>query len=238
MNFSIVIPSKNPDNCRACVESILAQEPDLPLRNICVVDDGAYDGLKDGGRPDWLDDLTWIAGIEPFSFPRNVNLGLELAFNKHGVDAVILLNDDALLQTPGGFRFLASESCNRQYFGLISATTNVAGNPQQNPQGIGLREAQRVVAFVCVAIPKSTFEKIGPFDERFGGTNAEGRTIYGFDDNDYCRRVREIDLKLGVHDGCYVDHGSLCSTFRGGPRAGGDIEPARKLYIAKWGDCN
>jgi len=91
---------------------------------------------------------------------------------------------------------------------------------------------------VCVLIPRRTIETVGLLDERFGGLTANGQRIYGWDDNDYCRRVRNAGLKIGIHDGCYVDHGSLKSTFRGDPRAAGDISAGRELYLAKWGDLN
>ncbi|HEV2169932.1 MAG TPA: hypothetical protein VGR40_03235, partial [Candidatus Binatus sp.] len=69
----------------------------------------------------------------------------------------------------------------------------------------------------------------GLLDERFAN-------CYGWEDNDYCRRVRESGLKLGIFDDCFVDHSSLHSTFRGMPRAGGDISQGREIYRQKWGD--
>jgi GT2 family glycosyltransferase len=118
-------------------------------------------------------------------------------------------------------------------FGVISATTNVAGNPAQIRSGVipfipQLHEEPRVVVFVCVFIPRRTIDAVGLLDERF--------TAYGWEDNDYCRRVREAGLKIGIFDGCYVDHGSLKSTFRGDPRASGDISAGGVIYRDKWDD--
>jgi glycosyltransferase involved in cell wall biosynthesis len=234
MSLSVIIPSKTARNLSACVEAVRKHEP---AARIIVIDDGLC------GWSDTLD-VFRIGGVKPFIFARNVNLGINATREPIDVsrmqdvepkyvpapfrDDVVLLNDDALLETPYGFSLLQEAAAQHPEYGLISATTNLAGNTQQLPRGIGLREADRVVAFVCVYIPRRTIEKVGLLDERF--------TAYGWEDNDYCRRVRAAGLKLGVHDGCYVNHGSLRSTFRGDPKAAGDISKGMAIYRAKWGD--
>jgi len=191
-----------------------------PGNEIIVVDDGM--------ETDWLDrdPVMIIPGVKPFIFARNVNIGIRAAAQ----DDVILLNDDALLQTPGGFTAMAAVARDHPEYGLIAATTNVTGNLNQLPKGIGLREDPRQVCFICVYIPRTTIEKVGLLDERF--------VDYGCEDDDHCLRVRKAGLKLGIFDGCFVDHGSLRSSFRGGPRAGGDFHPNLKRFIAKWGHDN
>lgn len=172
--------------------------------------------------------IDWHKGIKPFIFSRNANIGIAAA----GSDDVILLNDDAMLRTSAGFNAMQQAAEEHPEFGIIASSTNVTGYIVQHPHGIGLREAS-IVAFVCVLIPRKTLDLIGTLDERFTG--------YGWDDVDYCRRVRNAGLKVGVFDGCYVDHGTLTSTFRGaapGNSAPGDIAPGRKIYAAKWGDVD
>jgi glycosyltransferase involved in cell wall biosynthesis len=233
--FSVVIPSRNIDNLSSCMQAVCRCEPEA---RIIVIDDG-LEGvdwprpivMRNGnGSPYPSTEIRM--GIKPFSFPRNVNLGIRAA----GDDDVVLCNDDALLQTPGGFSLLAREAEAHSEYGIISATTNVAGNPSQSWMGVGLRDEPRTVAFVCVYIPRRTIETVGLMDERFGGTAQDGRRIYGFCDNDMCRRIRNAGLKIGIHDGCFVDHGSLRSEFRGDPRAAADISAAGELYTEKWGD--
>jgi hypothetical protein len=217
--MSVIIPSKTDANVVACMEAVRRNEPSAILR---IIDDGL--------SLDWLprEDLMPAfghRGPKPFIFARNVNLGIAAA----GSDDVILLNDDALLETPGGFSAMQRAAEEHPEYGVISATTNVAGNRDQFPRGEGLRDAgEKCVAFVCVLIPRRTIERVGLLDERF--------TAYGWEDNDYCRRVRESGLKVGIFDGCYVDHGSLQSTFRGDPRAAGDIHAGAQIYQEKWGD--
>lgn len=224
--FSVIIPSKRIENLVPCVEAVRACEPDA---RIIVVDDGLELWPE---APSALLGCTFVSGQKPFSFPRNVNIGVKAA----GRDSVWILNDDAILRTPGGFSGIAKVAEQHPEFGIISATTNVAGNRSQFPLNIGLREEPRTVAFVCVFLPRKTFDTVGLMDERFGGMTEDGRRIYGFCDNDLCRRIREAGLKIGIHDGVFVDHGSLRSEFRGDPNAAGDISLAGELYTQKWGD--
>lgn len=241
--LSVVIPSKTASNLEACVRAIRAAGEN---RRIIVVDDfpqevGGGHPLADcngylAKSPGPAQPMLWCMGEKPFVFARNCNRGIKAA----GTDDVILLNDDALLKTTGGFSAMQRAAEAHPEFGIISATTNVAGNPSQFPQGIkGLIEEPRIVAFVCVLIPRRTIEVVGLMDERFGGFTQDGRRIYGFCDNDYCRRIRNEGLKIGIYQGgCFVDHGSLRSSFRGDPGAAGDISAGAELYQAKWGDLN
>jgi GT2 family glycosyltransferase len=217
MGLSVIIPSKSASNLIPCLGAIHANDPRAWSR-VIVMDDGT------GLSQDELFPAISQACPKPFIFARNCNLGIVAA----GDDDVILLNDDALLHTPGGFTSMQRAAQEHPEFGVISATTNVAGNPEQFPRRVGLREVSGPVAFICVLIPRRTIELVGLLDERF--------TAYGWEDNDYCRRVRMAGLKVGVFDGCYVDHGSLASTFRGAPHAAGDISQGATIYQQKWGD--
>ena len=214
MSLSVIIPSRTASNLIPCAKAVQEHEP---FAKIVVIDDG----LRVAGFPFH----RVIEGKKPFIFSRAVNQGIQTTSGD-----VVLLNDDAILQTPGGFTEMQKLAEQHQEFGIISATTNVVGNPNQQPRGIGLREEARMVAFVCVLIPRRTIEQVGLLDERF--------IAYGFDDNDYCRRVREAGLKIGIADQCFVDHASLISTFRGAAYSPGDISQNAEIYRQKWGDLN
>ena len=237
--LSVVIPSKTETNLRACVSAI--REGGETCR-IIVVDDGLDLNRLAPLDDCWLcahDPIQVIAGVQPFIYARNCNLGIKAS----GDDSVILLNDDALLESPGGFALLQRAVEEHPEYGLISAATNVAGNPAQwRREGGRLRTCPSptpgnsfaTVAFVCVFLPRRTIETVGLMDERFGGVTPEGKRIYGHCDNDFCRRVTLAGLKIGIHDGAFVNHGSLTSTFRGDPNTI-DMEAARALYLEKWG---
>jgi GT2 family glycosyltransferase len=155
----------------------------------------------------------------------------DLQANPHDV---LLLNDDAMLETPGGFTAMWHCSLNHREYGIIASTCNNVGNPNQFPrkpdQQVGLVEEKRMVCFVCVMIPRRTLKRVGGLDETF--------TAYGVEDDDYSLRVRKAGLKIGVLDTVFVDHGSLKSTFRGNPSAPADFGPNLLRYIAKHGEDN
>lgn len=223
MAWRVIIPSANANNLSRCVDAIYRAEPGVSADRIIVVDDGARRQTRDDGRRLCV---TWVPGQKPFVFARNVNIGIRAA----GRDDVIVMNDDALLVTPGGFSLLAEVAHQHPDLGVVAACTNNAGNPNQFPRGIGLRIEDRMVCFICVYIPRRTIDAIGLLDERYTG--------YGLDDDDYCLRVRLGGLKLAIHDGCFVDHKSLLSTYRGASNRGGDMRENMQKFVAKWGFDN
>ena len=219
MSFKIVILSAQAGNLVPCVQAILEHEPDLEPRNIIVVDDGAR---KLAERQ--LPDVTWVTGQKPFVFARNANLGLA-----HAQDNTILINDDALLITPRGFSQLSEKIQKMPEIGICSAAIQgVIGNPRQKVTGNGrIRFEPKMLAFVCVYLPKTIFQQVGPLDERFVG--------YGFDDNDYCTRVLAAGFQLAIWDGCVVDHsGKLPSSYRTQQGVQELFHNNQRLYQNKW----
>jgi GT2 family glycosyltransferase len=216
MNLSVIIPSRTAANLIPCVEAVRRHEP---AARIIIVDDSPDLSLHP--TPGWMPAVA-LEGVKPFIFARNCNLGIRAA----GSDDVILLNDDALLETTGGFRVMQRASELHPEYGVIGAVTNVTGQPLQRPHGIGLREVPHF-AFVCVLIPRRTIDWVGLLDERYC-------LDYGVEDLDYCEATRRAGLKVGVFDHCYVDHGSLTSSFRGGPSNPRSFARNKALFDAKW----
>lgn len=212
MSYSVVILSANAATLVACVRSVVEHEPALPPERVIVVDDGA----RTEAEPH-LPAVTWISGQKPFVFARNANLGMQAPLAA-GHD-VILLNDDARPETPGGFSALAEQAGRHEDVGILSAgIRGMVGNPRQlaaprpadaatdSDTAVAVRIEPVTLAFIAVCIPRRTVETLGELDERFSG--------YGFDDNDYCARALQAGLELGVWGGCVVEHGTLPPTFR------------------------
>lgn len=225
--IAVVIPSKNVNNIVPCVAAVRRNDPSC---SIVIVDDGidwsdAPDGMPPGRPSDMI-----VQGRKPFVFSRNVNFGIRTAL-ACGAEGTVVLNDDAILLTRGGFSTLAITATLHPEYGVISAACNNVGNPNQWNRGTRrLREEPRMVCFVCVYIPRTTIERVGYLDERY--------VDYGMDDDDYCWSVRKAGLRIGIHDGCMVDHGSLISTYRGDPRTPADYMPNLKRFKEKWGFDN
>jgi hypothetical protein len=214
--FSIIIPSKSASNLAPCIRAI--REAGETAR-IIVVDDG----VDFAGQQPMFAGVQCVAGIKPFVFARNINIGIRAV----GEDDVILLNDDALLKTPAGFSLLMSAANASPDFGCIGAVTNLTGQPLQQPHRIGLRDVGHI-AFICVYIPSRTIRQIGLLDERYC-------LDYGVEDRDYCEAITRAGMKVGVLDDCFVDHASLTSTYRGKPEAGRSFARNYELFKAKWG---
>jgi len=216
------------------VAAVRKNEPDA---RIIVVDDG----LDRFGLP--LGDIFLEPGVKPFIFARNANIGIKACTRMVDVtthsdpgpklisgpfgDDVVLLNDDALLESVGGFTLLSECCAADPSIGIIGATTNVTGQTLQWRQNVGLRQVPHI-AFVCVFIPRTTINRIGMLDEQYC-------IDYGVEDRDYCEAVNRAGLKVCVHDGCYVDHGSLVSSFRGDPKTPRPYMQNLALFRKKWG---
>ena len=221
--IAIIVPSKNPDNAIRCFSAIREHEP--CTRIICV-DDGAGEQAMSVYSPS--ESMVWIKGESPFIFARNVNKGIAAA----GGDDVIICNDDALLMTPGGFTDMAIAAEKNPEYGVISASiSGFVGNRNQVHTGIGgLRDEPRMVCFIAALIRRNVIEQVGLLDEDFVG--------YGFDDDSYCLRARRAGYKIGVFDGCVVQHGTLPSTFRSRPDALALFQQNDKVFRAKHGAGN
>lgn len=216
--FTVVIPSKDAQNLEACLKAVYQFEPGC---DVVVVDDG-LERFPRGPQ--------YVMGEKPFCFAKNINIGIQAVSKDRDV---ILMNDDALLKTPGGFSGLASYSRTWPEFGLIAPVSDGVGNPNQQPTDIRptamIRSETRMVCFVCVYIPRTTLDVVGLLDERYVG--------YGLDDDDYCFSVRKAGLKLGICDACHMNHSTLTSTFRGHGKDA-PFTGNMKLFIEKWGTDN
>lgn len=222
MSFQIVIPSRTASNVMPCIEAVRAAGQ---RERVIVVDDGVDWTEADAEGSRWFaqNDIVAIEdGVKPFIFARNCNVGIRAA----GDDDVILLNDDALLRTPNGFSEL-SRLAQHEDIGIIGAVTNLTGQPLQWAKGVGLRQVSHF-AFVCVYIPRRVINRVGMLDERYC-------IDYGVEDRDYCEAVNRAGLKCCVYDHCFVDHGSLVSSFRGDPKTPKSFAENYKLFQQKWG---
>lgn len=232
-SYSVIIPSRNIGNLNKCV-STLRQMGEMG--RIIVVWDG---NTRD--TDEWFDSdetkgpLMVDEGISPFVFARNINIGIRAA----GADDVVLLNDDALLQTPEGFDDLASFCEPGSPWGAVcpSFTPGSVGTPNLVWRGRPFVAEEKVMlVFACVYIPRSTIDRVGLLDERFGvNAGGPGARGYGLEDDDYSLRIRQAGLKLGVYDGVLVDHvpesTGLKSTFRHDPEHPHDVRAHEELFV-------
>ncbi|MBI5239763.1 MAG: glycosyltransferase family 2 protein [Elusimicrobia bacterium] len=198
---------------RDCAASIRRHTPQ-PYELI-FVDNGSRDGA--------CRELRRIRGssARPVRIIRNRENRFFAAGNNQGIAAargenIVLLNADTLV-TPGWLRGLADCSRRDPRIGLVGPYTNQAAGQQvvwpaayRCPGGLdawsrawsrGRRGRARRVPWLvgfCWLIPRAVVEKVGVLDERFGPG--------GFEDYDYCLRVRLAGYELAIAEDVYIHH--------------------------------
>jgi GT2 family glycosyltransferase len=238
----IVLTYNNLDFTKACLRSI-AEDSGWPNLEVIVVDNASTDGT-----PAFLQ--AWAAegpgrrvilNPENAGFSAGNNVGLAAARG----DYLILLNNDTYV-TPNWVRTLVNHLARHPDIGLVGPVTNNIGNEarieiQYEDMG-GMRRAAaaytrrhigelldvRTAAFFCVAMRRSTFERVGPLDEAFG-------TGF-FEDDDYCRRVEAEGLRVVVADDVFVHH-HLSASFDAlkAEKKQALFDRNKAIYEAKWG---
>ena len=234
--FSIIIPSKNVSNLTQCIGAIRLRGE---TARIIIVDDGLLDDerlvtIENSPLADLQPPVTMIPGVKPFVFARNVNLGIKAA----GTDDVVIMNDDALLETELGLSRLAHDAAHNPEYGVIAASVDSCGTPNQMHCSVktGLRVEKVMLAFICVFIPRRILDELGLLDDRFAvNAGGDGRRGYGCEDDDFSWRVREAGYLLGVENDVFVTHTQLPSTFRSDREHPADVKIHEALFEKKWG---
>jgi hypothetical protein len=220
--FSIVVPSRNIANLTACVKALRDAGE---TATVVAVWDGTALEAATVETEDEATMMCW-GGPQPFCFARNINIGIHAAGAN---DDVILLNDDALLETPHGLSAMAAQW---SPFGVLSARVRGPAHPVHAlSQRIG-GDANDItlapfVPFVCVRITRECINRVGLLDEQF--------TPGSYEDNDYCRRVVQAGMRIGVYNACTVNHETLPHTFRpAGEKDKYDLATNAERYSRKW----
>lgn len=168
----------------------------------------------------------YLHSEEMLGYAGAVNVGVAAARGDH----VVLLNNDAWPVSQGWDRELLGVFDIWPGASVVSPVTNFVNSPYQycagpHEVGYGLLEVV-TLNFVAVMMWRSLFDDIGPLDEQFGPGN--------FEDDDYCRRVRQLGGRLVVHKGVYVHHVGH-QTLRHLPMAK-LMQENRRRFRQKWGD--
>ncbi len=199
------------DLSKKCLDS-LERFTAVPYELI-IVDNGSNDGTVDflnqyrSGKKN----VRCIFNSENLAFSKANNQGIREAKGEY----ILLLNNDVIL-TGGWLKRMQKclEISNR--VGAAGPCTNVASGPQKISPGYeDLSELQnyscafaiknagrwinchRLNAF-CFIIKREVVEQVGLLDERFGPG--------GFEDYDYCLRIRQAGYKIMLAGDVYVHH--------------------------------
>ncbi|WP_211353912.1 glycosyltransferase [Thiohalocapsa marina] len=239
----IVLTYNNLDYTKACLES-LEQFTDYPDWELIIVDNASTDGtpafLQDyaGGRSH----VRLILNDDNLGFAGGNNCGLRVAKG----DYVVLLNNDTYV-TQGWLYGLIRHLAKDPKLGLVGPVTNNIGNEAKidihysnmSEMAVAARAytaaharhliPNDVVAFFCVAWRRSLLEEVGLLDEQF--------ELGFFEDDDYCRRVREAGYGVAIAEDVFIHH-HLSASFGTLPDEARKrlFDDNRARYEAKWGE--
>lgn len=238
----VVVTYNNIAFTRACLAS-LEEHTQYAAIEIIVVDNASSDG-----SPDFL--TEWAAGAanrklilnsDNRGFAAANNQGLAIA----GGEYLVLLNNDTYV-TPGWVRTLFKHLQRDPSIGLIGPVTNNIGNQAKihieydgmeqmlveagryTRAHIGQTFPLQTAAFFCVMFSRSVYERVGDLDEAFG------RGF--FEDDDYCRRVEQLGLRVVCAEDVFIHH-HLSASFNKVKSADRQklFEDNKATYEAKWG---
>jgi GT2 family glycosyltransferase/glycosyltransferase involved in cell wall biosynthesis len=242
----VVLTYNNLAFTEACLFSIEAYS-DYRNLEVIVVDNASTDGSADWLR-NWASTPSdaghrrrLVLNASNLGFSAGNNVGLREATG----DYLVLLNNDTYV-TPGWVRGLCAHLRRDPRLGLVGPVTNNIGNEarieiaysdmtamiaeagRRTRRRPGARLNLPTVAFFCVAMARSTFERVGELDEAFG--------IGFFEDDDYCRRVALADLSVACAEDVFVHH-HLSASFDAlkAERKRELFETNKAIYEAKWG---
>jgi GT2 family glycosyltransferase len=155
------------------------------------------------------------------SFSNGVNVGVNAGSSKF----ICVLNDDAIV-TDGWDGQLIQDASQKEV-GLVGARSNFASGAQMDPSFIG---EPPFLVFVCVAMRREVWEKVGPMDEiNFDGFSSE--------DLDYSWRVVKHGFKLKVSNAFVLHAGSrtLAATTGDALARQRNDQKYNQRLVEKWG---
>ena len=210
--LSVIIPTRdNPGLLKACIDSLHATALKHRLLDIHIVDNGSVRSetrrllasLEQSGR---------VAQVVPFDEPFNWSRVNNIAARRCSGDGLLFLNDDTEMLSHGwdahilslmadpkigviGARMLYPDRTVQHagfIFGMDNGPQHEGRWMEENDAGPDLRwcRARRTVAVTgaFMAIPRSAFEHLGPFDET--------ELAIDFSDIDWCLRARAAGLNI------------------------------------------
>jgi O-antigen biosynthesis protein len=239
----IVVTYNNLDLSRACLASI-DEHSQYENLEIIVVDNASSDGSADF-LENWASsgaNRTLILNDDNRGFAAANNQGLRIATG----DFLVMLNNDTYV-TSGWARTMLNHLKRDKSIGMIGPVTNNIGNEAKidihysdmsemsvkssayTRRHIAQLNPLRTVAFFCVMIARETFERVGLLDEAFG------RGF--FEDDDYCRRIEKIGLRVVCAEDVFIHH-ELSAAFKTIKQKDRQnlFEENKKIYEAKWGE--
>lgn len=237
MRCSVVIPCHGGvELTRACVDALVRQDP--PPAEILLVDNASPDDTPAlHGRHGTVRVLRQERNL---GFAGGVNAGIRAATSPW----ILVLNNDTL-PAPGMLRELLSIAAADPRIGAVAPVSNHVKGAAMLPIGSRGRDAaerERIaaelqrfpireqdvdtLAGLCLLLHRTTLDRLGLFDERFGHGN--------YEDDDFCLRLRLHGLRLVVARRAFLHHEGHATLRSMGLDLAGEIGRRFVQFAAKW----
>ena len=206
---SIVILGFNQvEYTKKCIESI--RHHTRQKYELILVDNGSKDGTEAFFRS--IPGAKVIRNPENLGVSKGWNQGMRLAAGEY----ILILNNDIIVG-PDWLENMVRLAESDPSIGLVGPRSNYIAGPQVVPE-VPYRQEAEILPFIrkwqeehalsaaefgfikgfCHLIPRSVFEKVGFYDERFGKGN--------FEDDDYCVRVRYNGFRALFANDSFIHH--------------------------------
>ena len=238
--FSVIVLTHNQwPFTELCLRSLAHAEATAPgLAEYILVDNASTDGTPDFAKR--IPGLKVIANEENLGFAAGNNLGIAAAAGEN----IVLLNNDTIVPPRWleGFRHYVSRIPN---LGVLGPSTNTetgqsvpgadyrsvdtlfAFNERLASERGGAWERVKKISGLCLVIPRTALEKIGPLDSDFG--------LGYFEDDDFCLRAEDAGLTIAWAKDIYVHHFGSVSFSGQEKRRAKFLEEGMARFAFKWG---
>jgi len=226
---------------KKCVESIESNTKDIHYRYI-FVDNNSTDGTLEYLKT--VPNSVLISNTENLGFVKAMNQGFEKVIGKY----VVWLNNDTIV-TPNWLSILVKDLENNPNASAIGPMSNGTGVMQSVDEWDGkptqkevsnfakkfheknkdqVFEYHRIAGF-CIVMKSELIAEIGKLDETFN--------VGGYDDDDYCKRIREAGYKILIAEDVFIYHKSG-ATFSRAKDPDFDLaflmQKGRRRFLRKW----
>jgi GT2 family glycosyltransferase len=237
----IIITYNGLEYTKKCIESVEKFTKDVDYR-IIFVDNNSTDGTVEFLKK--IPNSVLIKNSDNVGFVKAMNQG----FEKVTAMYTVWLNNDTIV-TPDWLKFLIKHLEDNPDVAAIGPKTNGSGIMQKEESWEGSTDLENIAKFsrefygknrgklfeyhriagFCIVMKSEMISRVGKLDERFN--------VGGYDDDDYCRRIRNEGFKILIASDVFIYHKSG-ATFSMARDPDFDLsylmQKGRRNFLAKW----